>query len=72
MCISTDYPHFDSSFPEVSNNLLKGVPRDMAADILAGGAGLWSFTEEDFRKADAAMARFRRDRQGIVEPAVAR
>jgi len=72
MCISTDYPHFDSSFPEVSNNLLKSVPRDMAADILAGGAGLWGFTEEDFRKADAAMARFRRDRQGIAEPAAAR
>ena len=57
MCISTDYPHFDSNFPNVSNNLLKTVPRDMAKEILYGGAGLYGFTEEDFRKADAAAAK---------------
>ena len=58
MCISTDYPHFDSNFPEVSNHLLKNAPRDIAAQILAGGAALWGFTEEHFAKADAAMERF--------------
>ena len=55
MCISTDYPHFDSNFPDVSNNLLKTVPRDMAAEILYGGARLYGFTEDDFRSADAAV-----------------
>ena len=54
MCISTDYPHFDSNFPNVSNNLLANVPREMAAEILYGGAGLYNFGEEDFKKADAA------------------
>ena len=57
MCLSTDYPHFDSNFPEVSNNLLKVVPKEMAADIFMGGAHLFGFSEEDFRKADAAAAR---------------
>lgn len=66
MCVSTDYPHFDSFFPEVSNNVLKRAPREMAAQILAGGAGLWGFSAEDFKKADAAMERFRR-RQGSGE-----
>jgi predicted TIM-barrel fold metal-dependent hydrolase len=54
MCISTDYPHFDSNFPNVSNNLLRSVPREIAAQILLGGAGLYGFTEADFAKADAA------------------
>ena len=54
MCISTDYPHFDSNFPNVSNNLLANVPREMAAEILYGGAGLYNFGEADFKKADAA------------------
>ena len=57
MCISTDYPHFDSNFPNVSSNLLNTVPREMAADILLGGARLYSFAEEDFKKADAAAAK---------------
>ena len=57
MCISTDYPHFDSNFPDVSNNLLKTVPRDMAAEILYGGARLYGFTEDDFRSADAAVVK---------------
>ncbi len=26
MCVSTDYPHFDSNFPHVAENLLKNVP----------------------------------------------
>ena len=56
MCVSTDYPHFDSNFPNVSSNLLRGVPRDIAGQILLGGAGLYSFTEADLAKADAAAA----------------
>ncbi len=57
MCVSTDYPHFDSNFPNVSTNLLRGVPRDVAAQILLGGAGLYGFTEADLAKADAATRR---------------
>ena len=54
MCISSDYPHFDSNFPNVSNNLLKGCSRDTAAKILMGGAHLYGFTDADFQKADKA------------------
>jgi predicted TIM-barrel fold metal-dependent hydrolase len=54
MCISTDYPHFDSNFPNVANNLLKNVPRDIAAQIFMGGAGLYNFNETHFEKAAAA------------------
>jgi predicted TIM-barrel fold metal-dependent hydrolase len=72
MCISTDYPHFDSNFPEVSNNLLRSVSRETAAQILAGGAALWGFGDEDFAQADAAMARFRQTRQRPAEQAIAR
>ena len=57
MCISTDYPHFDSNFPHVSSNLLKNVPRAIAAQIFMGGAQLYGFTDADFRKADAATHR---------------
>jgi predicted TIM-barrel fold metal-dependent hydrolase len=57
MCISTDYPHFDSNFPHVSENLLKNVPREIAAAIMKGGAALYGFTEADFKKADAAAAK---------------
>ena len=56
MCISTDYPHFDSNFPHVAETLLKNVPREIAAKILTGGAHLYGFTEADFKKADAAAA----------------
>ena len=45
MCISTDYPHFDSNFPYVSTNLLKNVPREIAAQIFMGGATLYAFSE---------------------------
>ena len=55
MCISTDYPHFDSNFPNVSTNLLNTVPREMAAEIFLGGARLYAFTEEHFEKAAAAV-----------------
>ncbi len=59
MCVSTDYPHFDSNFPNVSSNLLGCVPREIAAQILLGGAGLYGFAESDFAKADAATSRAR-------------
>jgi len=54
MCVSSDYPHFDSNFPNVSNNVLKNCSRDTAAKILMGGAHLYGFTEADFQKADKA------------------
>jgi len=56
MCISTDYPHFDSNFPHVADNLLKNVPRTIAAQIFAGGGHLYGFTEADFLRADTAAA----------------
>jgi uncharacterized protein len=56
MCISTDYPHFDSNFPHVSTNLMKNVPREIAARIFMGGAHLYGFTDDAFTKADAAAA----------------
>ena len=55
MCISTDYPHFDSNFPNVANNLLNNVKRETAAVIFMDGAGLWNFDEEAFQKAIKAM-----------------
>jgi predicted TIM-barrel fold metal-dependent hydrolase len=54
MCISTDYPHFDSNFPNVANNLLNNVSRETAEKIFMGGAYLYNFSEADFAKADAA------------------
>jgi hypothetical protein len=57
MCISTDYPHFDSNFPHVAENLLKNVPREIAAQIFMGGAHLYNFGEEHFKKAEAAAAK---------------
>ena len=61
MCVSTDYPHFDSNFPEVSDNVLKNCSRETAAQILMGGAHLYGFSQADFEKADAAAgARGRR------------
>ena len=56
MAISTDYPHFDSSFPFVTTNLLTNVQRDTAKAILLGGAGLYGFDESDFLKADQAAS----------------
>ena len=59
MCISTDYPHFDSNFPNVSNNLLANVSRETAAAILAGGGGLWNFDDAHFAKAAKAAGKRR-------------
>ena len=56
MAISTDYPHFDSSFPFVTTNSLSNVSRKTAQDILLGGAGLYGFNDDDFKKADASAA----------------
>ena len=56
MVVSSDYPHFDSNFPEVANNVLKGCSRDTAAKILMGGAHLYGFTDAHFAKADKAAA----------------
>jgi predicted TIM-barrel fold metal-dependent hydrolase len=56
MCVSSDYPHFDSNFPNVANNVLASCSRDTAAKILAGGAALYGFTEAHFQKADKAAA----------------
>jgi predicted TIM-barrel fold metal-dependent hydrolase len=64
MCISTDYPHFDSNFPHVAENLLKNVPREIAAQIFLGGASLYGFTDADFAKADAAAAKDPATRNG--------
>ena len=54
MCISTDYPHFDSNFPNVANNLLENVSKDIAARIFMGGAHLYDLGEEHFAKAARA------------------
>ena len=56
MCVSTDYPHFDSNFPHVGDNLLKNVPRAVAAEILMGGGHLYGFTDAHLQKADAAAS----------------
>jgi hypothetical protein len=59
ICVSTDFPHFDSSFPEVSNRVLKNpsITPEIGGTILGGGARLYGFGEDDFAKADAAMKR---------------
>jgi hypothetical protein len=54
MCVSTDYPHFDSNFPDVSENVLKSCSRETAAQILMGGVHLYGLSAADFEKADAA------------------
>jgi hypothetical protein len=41
----------------VSSNLLRGVPRETAAQILMGGAHLYGFTEAHFTRAASAAAR---------------
>ena len=61
MCISTDYPHFDSNFPNVTSNLVDGTSRETAEQIMFGGASLWGFTDVDFQKAEAAAAEHRKE-----------
>ena len=50
MCMSTDYPHFDSNFPNVSNNLLATASRETAKNIMYGGALLYNFSNADFAR----------------------
>jgi hypothetical protein len=66
ICVSTDFPHFDSSFPDVSSRVLNNpsMDRETAAKILYGGARLYGFGEDDFAKADAAA--MRRDNQAVA------
>ena len=59
MCISTDYPHFDSNFPNVSNNLLANVTKETAAKIFMGGAHLYKFDKDHFAKAAQAADKYR-------------
>jgi hypothetical protein len=56
MCISTDYPHFDSNFPHVSEISEERPARDRA-QIFMGGAHLYGFNDTHFAKADAAAKR---------------
>jgi hypothetical protein len=72
MCVSTDYPHFDSNFPEVSDNVLKSCSRETAAQILMGGAHLYGFSPADFEKADAAAAGARASANDGAEAASAK
>ena len=62
MCISTDYPHFDSNFPHVAENLMKNVPREIAAQIFMGGAHLYGFGEAGLQEG----RRRRRKRQEVA------
>ncbi|MBV9816210.1 MAG: hypothetical protein JO229_10735, partial [Alphaproteobacteria bacterium] len=59
ICVSSDFPHFDSSFPEVSTRVLtnSSITPEIGGKILNGGARLYGFTESDFDKADAAAKR---------------
>jgi predicted TIM-barrel fold metal-dependent hydrolase len=70
MMVSSDYPHFDSNFPNVANNILASCSRDTAAKIFMGGAHLYGFTEADFAKADKAAVADRR-KAGATEKRVA-
>jgi hypothetical protein len=56
MCISTDCPHFDANFFHVADNLLKNIPRELAAQVLLGRAHLCGFTKADFQRAEAQEA----------------
>jgi hypothetical protein len=49
-------PPLRLQLPHVAENLMKNVPRDMAAQIFMGGAHLYGLTEADFKKSDAAAA----------------
>jgi predicted TIM-barrel fold metal-dependent hydrolase len=59
ICVSSDFPHFDSSFPEVSTRVLtnSSITPEIGGKILSGGARLYGFTDADFDKAAAAARR---------------
>jgi hypothetical protein len=73
ICVSSDFPHFDSSFPEVSTRVMTNpsISKDIAGKILSGGARLYGFGEADFAKADAAMQR-RGNVRGVAAQAAAK
>lgn len=64
LAVSTDFPHFDSNFPEVSNLVLgnPGLTKPQGGQILSGGGRLYGFGEEHFKRADAAAAKRRQSR----------
>ena len=70
ICVSTDFPHFDSSYPNVRTNVLNNpsITPETGADILFGGARLYGFTDEDFQKADATTAESQRQRKVYASP----
>jgi len=59
ICVSSDFPHFDSSFPEVSTRVLHNpsITPEIGGKILSGGARLYGFAADDFARADAAAKR---------------
>jgi len=59
ICVSTDFPHFDSGFPEVSTRVPNNpsVTPEIAGKMSYGGARLFGFTRADFEKADIAAKR---------------
>ena len=68
MCISTDYPHFDSNFPNVSNNLLQGrIERDSGGHPLRRRDAL-QLRREGFRESGRGQA----NRGGCGSPLITR
>ena len=59
--MSTDFPHFDSSFPEVSTRMLHNpsITPEIAGKVLFRGARLYGFTETDLERAGIAAKRRR-------------
>ncbi len=57
LCVTTDFPHFDSNFPNVSNAVLanSSITPEIGGRILSGGGRLYGFGEEHFEKSDAAL-----------------
>jgi len=59
ICVSSDFPHFDSSFPQVSTRVLRNpsISPEIGGKIPSGGARLYGFDEDDFAQADTAAKR---------------
>jgi hypothetical protein len=57
--VSSDFPHFDSSFPEVSSRVLHNpsITPEIGGKILSGGARLYGFDGDDFARANTAARR---------------
>jgi hypothetical protein len=56
ICVSGDFLHFDSSFPDVSKRALTNpsITPEIGGKILGSGARLYGFGEDDFARAAAA------------------